>query len=140
MHFTNAFIRGKKPPFRGVFKYKDKDGEWRQVVRTLEARGIAEARRELAEVRLALEEEHERKAEVAKATMTVDDYLDSYISDLDRSRSLERSTINGYRCYAKNVSNGLGRIRLSELNAAQVRAWDVELQIEDAVFGPLAAH
>ena len=25
MHYTNAFIRGKKAPFRGVFKYKDKD-------------------------------------------------------------------------------------------------------------------
>jgi integrase len=134
MHFTNAFIRGKKPPFRGVFKYKDKDGEWRQTVRTLKAQGISEAKRELAEMRIALEEEHERKAEVAKATMTVDEYLESYISDLDRSRSLERSTINGYRCYAKNVSNGLGRIRLSELNAAQVRAWEAKL-LKDGLSG-----
>ena len=122
MHFTNAFIRGKKPPFRGIFKYKDKDGEWRQTVRTLSAKGIAEARRELAELRVELEQEHERNVVAERATMTVDEYLDGYISDLDRTRALERSTINGYRCYAKNVSNGLGRIRLSELNAAQVRA------------------
>lgn len=127
MHFTNAFIRGKKPPFRGVFKYKDKDGEWRQTVRTLSAKGIAEARRELAELRVELEQEHERNVVAERATMTVDEYLDGYISDLDRTRALERSTINGYRCYAKNVSNGLGRIRLSELNAAQVRAWEAKL-------------
>lgn len=102
MHFTNAFIRGKKPPFRGVFKYKDKDGEWCQTVRTLSSRGIAEARRELAELRVELEREHESKVATAKATMTVDEYLDGYISDLDRTRALERSTINGYRRYAKN--------------------------------------
>ena len=61
MHYTNAFIRGKKAPFRGVFKYKDASGEWRQTVRTLKAQGIAEAKRELAELRLELEDEHERR-------------------------------------------------------------------------------
>lgn len=127
MHYTNAFIRGKKAPFRGVFKYKDTSGEWRQTVRTLKAQGIAEAKRELAELRLELEDEHEREVEVAKATMTVDEYLETYISNLDRTRSLERSTINGYRSYAKYVSNGLGRVRLSQLNAAQVQAWEAKL-------------
>jgi len=122
MHYTNAFIRGKKAPFRGVFKYKDASGEWRQTVRTLKAQGIAEAKRELAELRLELEDEHEREVEVAKATMTVDEYLETYISNLYRTRSLERSTINGYRSYAKYVSYGLGRVRLSQLNAAQVQA------------------
>ena len=39
MYYKTAFLRGKKPPFRGVFKYKDSDGEWRQTVRTLEAKG-----------------------------------------------------------------------------------------------------
>ena len=126
-HYTNAFIRGKKVPFRGVFKYKDASGEWRQTVRTLKAQGIAEAKRELAELRLELEDEHEREVEVAKATMTVDEYLETYISNLDRTRSLERSTINGYRSYAKYVSNGLGRVRLSQLNAAQVQAWEAKL-------------
>ena len=40
MHFANAFICGKKPPFRGVFKYKDERGEWRQTVRMLRALNI----------------------------------------------------------------------------------------------------
>ena len=127
MHYTNAFIRGKKAPFRGVFKYKDKDGNWHQTVRTLKAQGIADARRELTELRAQLEEEHEQAQFVARTTMTVGEYVENYINRLDETKVLERSTVNGYLCMLGYIRDGLDKVRLTQLSAAQVQAWEAKL-------------
>ena len=127
MHYTNAFIRGKKAPFRGVFKYKDSEGNWHQTVRTLKAQGITDARRELTEVRAQLEEEHEQAQFVARTTMTVGEYVENYINRLDETKVLERSTVNGYLCMLGYIRDGLDKVRLTQLSAAQVQAWEAKL-------------
>ena len=127
MHYTNAFIRGKKAPFRGVFKYKDSEGNWHQTVRTLKAQGIADARRELTELRAQLEEEHEQAQFVARTTMTVGEYVENYINRLDETKVIERSTVNGYLCMLGYIRDGLDKVRLTQLSAAQIQAWEAKL-------------
>lgn len=127
MHYINAFVRGKKAPFRGVFKYKDDEGNWHQTVRTLKAQKISDARRELAEVRAKLEEEHDQAQFAARTTMTVGQYVEAYINRLDATKVLERSTVNGYLCMLGYIRDGLDKVRLSHLCAAQVQAWEAKL-------------
>ena len=124
MYYKTAFLRGKKPPFRGVFKYKDSDGEWRQTVRTLEAKGKAEAKRELLEVRLKLEQEHERLEWESRESMTVYEYVESYIKSFEDVRALERSTVSIYGYLLKHIRDGIGNVRLTQLKADQVQAWE----------------
>ena len=124
MYYKTAFLRGKKPPFRGVFKYKDSDGEWRQTVRALEAKGKAEAKRELLEVRLKLEQEHERLEWESRESMTVYEYVESYIKSLEDVRALERSTVSIYGYLLKHIRDGIGNVRLKQLKADQVQAWE----------------
>lgn len=105
--------------FKGVFKYKDGCGEWRQSVRTLKAQGIPEAKRELAELRVQLEEEHEQLVEFVRATMAVGEYVGGYIRRLADSQAIERTTYGVYRCVSAYIKNGLGTIRLPHLHPEQ---------------------
>ena len=127
MHYRNAFIRGGKPPFRAVLKYKDENGTWRQIVRRLEATGKAEAKREMAELRMRLEEEHEDEERLVRENVTVAEYVERYVSMLEQSRSLERATVNAYRSYIKHMTGAIGRVKLQELTPDQVQAWEAKL-------------
>ena len=96
-------------------------------MRTLKAQGVSEAKRELAELRIKLEEEHERKVELVRASMTVGEYVDGYIRRLADTQAIERSTHGVYRCVSAYIKNGLGGVRLSSLRPEQVQAWEARL-------------
>ncbi|MDD3176839.1 MAG: tyrosine-type recombinase/integrase [Atopobiaceae bacterium] len=130
MKYTNAFVRGTTPPFRGIFKYKDDRGDWKQVTRHLEARGLQEARRELATVRAELEErakalEEEKGLELAG--LTVAEYMDRYFESLSDSQSVERSTLTTYRAIVDHIKRDLGRVKLAELRADQIQRLENKL-------------
>ncbi|MCH3968627.1 MAG: site-specific integrase [Atopobiaceae bacterium] len=130
MKYTNAFVRGTTPPFRGIFKYKDDKGSWKQVTRQLDAKCLREAKRELATVRAELEErarvlEEEKGLELAG--LTVAEYMDRYFESLSESQSVERSTLTTYRAIVDHIKRDLGRIKLAELRADQIQKLENKL-------------
>ena len=129
MFYTTQFIRGKRPPFRGIFKYKDEEGRWRQISRILEAQTLPEARRELAEKWLELEAEHERALEetALDGTSTVSEYAEGYVKMLGDSMVLEKSTLSIYGYLLKHVRDGVGDIRLCDLRTDQLQSWEASL-------------
>ncbi|MBR3314010.1 MAG: site-specific integrase [Atopobiaceae bacterium] len=78
-------------------------------------------------MRAQLEEEHEQAQFVTRTTMTVGEYVEGYINRLDETKVLERSTVNGYLCMLGYIRDGLDKVRLTQLSAAQVQAWEAKL-------------
>lgn len=129
MLYTNCFVRGDVPPYRGIFKYKDGDGRWHQTSRTLEASNMRDAKRELAEVRATLERRAGgRKPRTSmRPDITVIDYMSHYVDTLETSRSVERTTIRGYRCDVGYADEGLCGIAMRDLTTEDVQAWEADL-------------
>ncbi|MCH3967854.1 MAG: tyrosine-type recombinase/integrase [Atopobiaceae bacterium] len=138
MLYTNCFVRGDVPPYRGIFKYKDGEGRWHQTSRTLEAGNMRDAKRELAEVRAMLERRSGgRKPRTGmRPDISVVDYMRRYVDALETSMSVERTTVYGYRAIINYVDEGLCGVAMRDLVTEDVQAWEAELLGEERHLSP----
>lgn len=121
-------VKGKSGKrWKGVLKYKDDDGRWKQTAKTFGAEVCTKT-----EARKALAAWHdEMNAEAAKpeqAKVSVAEYAETYIAmrervQVDGMRMLERSTVLDYR---KSIARlgGIGEVALCDVTAKQVRDWE----------------
>ena len=125
MHYSSFCIRGTKPPFRGILKYKDGNGDWKQTSVTLEARGKAAARRELLEVRDELETKATRELDrTRRRDQSVGSFMDEYVDSLEGSHAIERSTVTAYRSITEHIREGMGDIMLLDLRPDDIQRWE----------------
>ena len=124
MKYTSAFLRGDSlKGWRGVLKYRDEDGTWRQRQKKLSATGKREAQKELASWRAEMEEEALWHMPGAKRPGDVGEFVALYIDTLEHSQTVERSTLTPYRAMQKHIAAGFGSIPYEKLDADTVQAW-----------------
>ena len=139
--YTSAMLRevkgkdGKRRAFKGVLKFKDAEGKWRQIAKTFgqEVRTKKEAKKALDVWHEEMEAEAGRPAE---AKVSLFEYAEAYIAmreriQLDGMRKLERSTSLDYRKSLARL-DGIGEVPLCDITTKQVRAWERE-QLEKGV-------
>lgn len=123
MFYASAFLRKSGPTYKGVLKYKDENGKWRQIQKALKADGKRAAQKELDE----WHEEMENKALFGKGVLSrpndVVEFVSQYIDTLEQSQSIERSTVVYYRVAQRHIAEGLSEIGFDELNADIAQAW-----------------
>lgn len=121
MVYESAFLRKSGRAWKGVLKYKDESGSWRQRQKTFGEIGKREAQRELDAWRREMEEAAQREAG-ANPHETVADYMARYIDG--RAAFVERSTIDGYRRILKNhIAPYIGNVPLDDLDPDGVQDW-----------------
>ena len=131
MFYERTFVRRLKRPgrhYQGVLCYKDEDGTWKQKTHALEAQTKGAAQVELSSWR----EQEERVHSIIEQhsvdpNCTVADYVDRFVDELERARSVEPSTVCGYRGSAKFVREAFGEIRLTDLSPMMVKDWEMSL-------------
>ncbi|WP_455136466.1 tyrosine-type recombinase/integrase [Thermophilibacter sp.] len=131
MFYTAAYLQQRKDckGWRGFLDYKDGDGKRRKKSKTLKATGKVEAKRELAEWRAEMEEEHEKALgnSVSASNLTVSDYVDAMVDRMEDAKAIEASTVSGYRTSARYIREAFSSIKMGELEPDQIRRWEAEL-------------
>ena len=130
MYYKSAFVRGKKPPFIAVLKYKDEQGVWRQKQQTLEAKTLTRAKQELKQVHLKAEQEHKISLTYTESTVTLIDFANNYVNQLEALKSLEKHTIQQYRYILRYVRDYFGGEMLASVTPEQIQLWEARL-LED---------
>ncbi|OFK23298.1 tyrosine-type recombinase/integrase [Olsenella sp. HMSC062G07] len=144
MRYSTATVKqtanGKK--WRGILRYKQPTGEldaggkpvekWAELTKTLSATTKTEAKRELARWRADMEEQAEKDAKrgpvaVKSSKTPVADYVDAYISNAEAAKTIEASSVRGYRGSAKYIREGLGSITMEALKPEHVQALESDL-------------
>lgn len=124
MKYTSAFLRGDSSKgWRGVLKYRDEDGTWRQRQKKLSATGKREAQKELASWRTEMEEEALWHVPGAKRPGNVGEFVSQYIDTLKHSQAVELSTLTPYRAMQKHIADGLGDVPFEKLDSDTTQAW-----------------
>ena len=125
MKYTSACLETKKSGgFRGQLKYKDpQTGKWRKVTKTLSATGKREALRELDAWRAEMEAEAAYDTPGIRQPDGVGEFVALYIDTLERSQSVERSTLTPYRAMQKHIDAAMGSIPYRKLDSDTVQAW-----------------
>lgn len=129
MIFSSAHVRrvdARGGAWQGALKWKDGAG-WHTKTKMLGDAKVSEreAKRRLAEWRA--EAERELDGRLPDSMMTVGDYCADYIDTLERSESVERSTVSDYRCSLGRIGRGLSGVRMCDLTAGRVQAWEKAL-------------
>ncbi|WP_417801799.1 tyrosine-type recombinase/integrase [Thermophilibacter provencensis] len=124
MKYTSAFLRGDSSKgWRGVLKYRDEDGTWRQRQKKLSATGKREAQKELASWRAEMEEEALWHVPGAKRPGNVGEFVSQYIDTLKHAQAVELSTLTPYRAMQKHIADGLGDVPFEKLDSDTTQAW-----------------
>jgi len=127
MRYSSAFIRENGGRWYGVLSYKD-GSRWRTTSHRLDAKGKADARRELASWRAEMEAEAERAAqEDERATSTIPDYLTTFIDTLETGGVVEGSTVADYRATARRIAEAFDGMAVRDLTPEAVRAWEADM-------------
>ena len=145
MEWTSSGIEDRKGKLREYVSGKTDAGKWTKrsrvsefsykptaAARTIEkaksnAKNAAEKWRE--ELNAELEEESKRdKSAIRKSKMPVAEYVAVYIDELEAAKTVEPSTIVGYRGSTKHFPESFRSIAVKELRKEDVRAWVADLQ------------
>lgn len=130
MKYVSANLRKNKKSYRAILRYYDSDGNRKQKTKTLKATSKVQAQRELEEWRQE-EEKLAQKASLLHEEQnqfpTVDEMLSSYIDILDRTRSVERVTIKGYKASQRLWSPLIGDIPINELTQNMIEKAEIKL-------------
>lgn len=132
MFYTAAGLESHKGGYRGYLMYKDDGGKWRKRSKVLDAKGKAEAKRELSVWRAEMENQAEIDAKRGRSATTaakrpVPDYVDAFIASLEERHAVEASTVKGYRATAKFIREAFAGVAVEGLTPEQVRDWEAEL-------------
>lgn len=124
MKYTAAYLReGRAGGWKGILKYKDESGKWRQREKKLDATGKREAQRELDAWRAEMEDAAQWELPGAKRPGDVGEFVAQYIDTLEHSRSVEKSTLTPYRAMQKHIAAGLGSVSFEKLDSDIAQAW-----------------
>lgn len=100
------------------------DAELKRKDAEEEARRIAEKERAAEEVQRKEQAKREAIEAAKPKNMSVPEYVNSYISTLQASGSIERHTARDYRTIAKRIESAFAGIKMCDLTTAQVQAWE----------------
>lgn len=131
MFYKRTYLRKMTNPrkgFQGILCYKNDKGKWRQKTRVLNATTKGEAQIELANWR----KKEERLFEIFEKSPVdsrrlVADYVDSFVDELEKTHTIEPSTVRGYRGSAKFIREAFSDIPLAELSPLMVKEWEIGL-------------
>ncbi|MBQ9021160.1 MAG: site-specific integrase [Eggerthellaceae bacterium] len=108
-------------------RYKDDSGKWRTKYKNsgvacdkTTAKGRPAAKRFLKSWRSELEEEQRERNALPNGDMLVTEYIDQYLKLREADKTIERSTLSGYRSGAKYLRKFLEGVRLSDLDTDRV--------------------
>lgn len=130
MQYVSASLRKNGKRYRAILRYYDSEGNRKQKTKTLNATSKIQAMRELEEWRHK-EEELARKASLLQENKsqfpTVDEMLTSYIDVLDKTRTVERVTIAGYKNTQSLWTPLIGDIPINELTPSIIEKAEIKL-------------
>lgn len=133
MRYTSAYLR--KDPKRGKWqaflKYKNEEGKWRQVSKTLpdtvKTKKQAEKAMQEWRTEMELEASKPKKANLPNATTTVAEYVTAYIDTLERSGNIGKHTVSDYRGIAKRIAQAFPDVAMADLTTNMVQDWENRL-------------
>jgi integrase len=132
MKYTSAMLREVKSKsgkrWKGILKYKDDGGKWRQVAKTFGAdvRTKTAANKALQQWRDQMERDAEKQG-LPSADTTVSEYVTAYIDTIEAAGTVRPSAISDYRTSCKRISEGIGDVKLADLTPAMIQAWEAKL-------------
>ena len=137
MEITSAYLKrltnrpGK--PWQGNLKFRDPNNreKFKSISKTfdrLQVKTKAQAMRALEAWRAQVE----REAAAPDAGKFVPEYVSDYVTNLEAAKSIEPSTIKGYRSTLEYIKDGFSGIPMRDLKPQQVQAWERAL-IEDGL-------
>ena len=129
MEITSAYIKrlvnrpGK--PWQGNLKFRDPSNrdKYKSVSKTFDRSKVktkAQAMRALEAWRAQVEQE----AAAPDAGKLVAEYVADYVSNLEAAKSVEPSTIKGYRSTLEYIKDGFEGITIRDLKPQHVQAWE----------------
>lgn len=101
-------------------------GDSVRTYHTIEAKTERQARKKRDELILDME----RKGGAVGSTITVTDYLDHFLTVKEASKSIEASTMSGYRSEARKIGKYIGGVRLCDLDIQTVNEWMAKMSAE----------
>lgn len=127
MYYENAHLQAYRGGWRGVLKYRDDLGNWRQRSKVLEATGKRAAARELAEWRDEMERNHDEEQALNEAGAFADvlafgdvpALVARFIERKKASGTIEPRTARDYPVSLHRIEKWLSGIDAAELKPAQ---------------------
>lgn len=128
------YTKDGKGSWVACIRYKDDSGKWRTKYKTTAVRcypdsdkGQAAAGRAARAFRRELEEEQRKREESPGADTPVCEFIDRYIDTREKDRTIERSTISGYRSGAKYLRRYLAGVTLGQLDPDRVERLKLDM-------------
>lgn len=149
--YTAAYVQKRKDSdaFRAFVDFYEEDGKRRKKSKTLKAKTKREANREAEDWLRELErqelESDETPEAVKAANMLVPDYVESFIDIWEQGKSIEPSTVKGYRSTAKYIRygypkgnvKGFEKVKVKDLRKKQVEEWSAGLTASGLTCSPV---
>ncbi len=138
MKYSNPSVRDRGGGhWQARFRYKEGD-KWRTLSRNLEATSKRDANRKASQLHRRLEEEAERARLRVLLVMDEDEavlerILEKYISGIEGSGQIERTTVAGYRSSAAHICRYLGDVRIDDITADMIVTMQRRLLTEDGL-------
>ena len=126
---TNKVKSGRR--YRGIIKYRDEssaDG-FRQMTKTFDPMTV-KTKSQAVEALERWRREVEAMGKAPDAALTVVEYIDRYIDGLEKTGSIEASTVTGYRKSLRYIERRFSRTALRDLQARDIQQWESELTSE----------
>lgn len=123
MKYSSAQLLSYKGGWKGQLKYKDDKGSWKKKTKVLSSTGKRDAQRELDAWRAEMEKDAAYGTLGIGQSDSVGDFVTLYIDTLEKSQSVERSTLTPYRAMQKHIEAALGSIPYRELDQDTAQAW-----------------
>ena len=125
MKYSNPSVRDRGGGhWQARFRYKEGD-KWRTLSRNFEATSKRDANKKAAQLHRQLEEEAELAKFRVLLVMDEDEavlerFLEKYISGIEGSGQIERTTAAGYRSSAAHICRYLGDVRIDDITADMI--------------------
>ena len=138
MKYSNPSVRDRGGGhWQARFRYKEGD-KWRTLSRNLEATSKRDANKKATQLHRQLEEEAERAKLRVLLVMDEDEavlerFLEKYISGIEGSGQIERTTAAGYRSSAAHICRYLGDVRIDDITADMIVTMQRRLLTEDGL-------
>ena len=123
--YTNPSLRERgNGRWQARFYYKDGD-KWKEVSRSFKATSKRAARKRADEIKAELEEETKRDelgpmADLGEDDLLVENFLDRFVSGLEGSGKIERTTAAGYRASVEHICRHFLGVRMDKVTGEMV--------------------
>ena len=138
MKYSNPSVRDRGGGhWQARFRYRE-GGKWKTLSRNFEATSKRDATKKATQLHRRLEEEAERAKLRVLLVMDEDEavlerFLEKYISGIEGSGQIERTTAAGYRSSAAHICRYLGDVRIDDITADMIVSMQRRLLTEDGL-------